>query len=512
MPQPQPERGSLSDGLQLFTDHCAGCHQVVAEGGYLTGAVAPPLEDATADPGRRGDPDRPVRDAALLAAAARRGTSTRSSATCSGRSTRTTAAAGRSAISARCRKGWSRGSSRRPRWSRSASCSGRGCAVSKAKALLISAVALLLAQRRRPALGRASASGSSSPSAPSRTTPSCVAIGSSSSPRRAALAFVVVYVLDRLPAQTQLLGLALGLASRFLAAGAGRDREAAGRDRGARGGLPGARAPGRAGADRAGRRGERPHPPPAAARRARRRRRLARPRPARPRGLARPGDPHGALLRDALAARHAPGRRARPAPARRRDRGETFYTAFPEGADKEQLSSSLVVVRLRRGQLDLPSDSAGFDADGIVAYSKICTHAGCAISLYRAPLFEPTDPKPALVCPCHYSTFDPSTGGTVTFGPAGRKLPNAAAEVDPKGHLRARGNFDGPVGPSWWGVRLKEADDVIRAARPVRSTSARAPRRSCARRCATCFPTTGRSCSARSRSTRSWCSSARGST
>ena len=47
IPEPHPDRGSLSQGLKLFTDHCAGCHQVVAEGGYVTGAVAPPLEDAT---------------------------------------------------------------------------------------------------------------------------------------------------------------------------------------------------------------------------------------------------------------------------------------------------------------------------------------------------------------------------------------------------------------------------------------------------------------------------------
>jgi ubiquinol-cytochrome c reductase cytochrome c subunit len=47
IPQPHPERGSLSDGMRLFTDHCAGCHQVVAEGGFVTGAVPPPLEDAS---------------------------------------------------------------------------------------------------------------------------------------------------------------------------------------------------------------------------------------------------------------------------------------------------------------------------------------------------------------------------------------------------------------------------------------------------------------------------------
>ena len=48
IPTPHPERGNVSQGLHLFTDHCAGCHQVVAEGGYVTGAVPPPLEAATA--------------------------------------------------------------------------------------------------------------------------------------------------------------------------------------------------------------------------------------------------------------------------------------------------------------------------------------------------------------------------------------------------------------------------------------------------------------------------------
>jgi ubiquinol-cytochrome c reductase cytochrome c subunit len=47
VPRPHPERGSLSEGMHLFTDRCAGCHQVVAEGGYVTGALPPPLERAT---------------------------------------------------------------------------------------------------------------------------------------------------------------------------------------------------------------------------------------------------------------------------------------------------------------------------------------------------------------------------------------------------------------------------------------------------------------------------------
>lgn len=134
---------------------------------------------------------------------------------------------------------------------------------------------------------------------------------------------------------------------------------------------------------------------------------------------------------------------------------DTFYTAFPEGADREQLASPLVVVRLPPRDLDLPRENAGFAVAGIVAFSKICTHAGCAISLYRTPLFPEAEPKPALVCPCHYSTFDPATGGTVIFGPAGRKLPMLPLRIDARGYLRAAGNFDGPVGPSWWGVRAR---------------------------------------------------------
>jgi ubiquinol-cytochrome c reductase cytochrome c subunit len=47
VPKPHPARGSLSQGLHLFTEHCAGCHQVVAQGGYVTGALPPPLNQGT---------------------------------------------------------------------------------------------------------------------------------------------------------------------------------------------------------------------------------------------------------------------------------------------------------------------------------------------------------------------------------------------------------------------------------------------------------------------------------
>ena len=135
----------------------------------------------------------------------------------------------------------------------------------------------------------------------------------------------------------------------------------------------------------------------------------------------------------------------------------SFYTAFPEGADKEQLASSIVVVRLHEGGLQLPPQRRTWAPQGIVAYSKICTHAGCAIALYRKPTFPVVEPHAALVCPCHYSTFDPARAGAVIYGPAGRPLPQLPLLIDGSGNLRAAGNFSGPVGPSWWGVRDSKA-------------------------------------------------------
>jgi ubiquinol-cytochrome c reductase iron-sulfur subunit len=135
----------------------------------------------------------------------------------------------------------------------------------------------------------------------------------------------------------------------------------------------------------------------------------------------------------------------------------TFYTAYPEGASREEIGSPLVVIRLDPSLLHLPAGRNGWAPEGILAYSKICTHAGCAINLYRSPLFPEVEPKPAFVCPCHYSTFNPADGGSVIFGPAGRPLPQLPLMVDGSGYLRAAGTFSGAVGPAWWGVRLHGA-------------------------------------------------------
>lgn len=137
----------------------------------------------------------------------------------------------------------------------------------------------------------------------------------------------------------------------------------------------------------------------------------------------------------------------------------TFYTAFPEGADPELLGSSLVVIRVDPTKLKLPSERANWAPHGVLAFSKICTHAGCAVALYRKPTFPVVEPAAALVCPCHYSTFDPFTGGTVTYGPAGRPLPQLPLTIDSTGYLRAAGNFSARVGPSWFNVRERPQND-----------------------------------------------------
>jgi quinol---cytochrome c reductase iron-sulfur subunit len=131
----------------------------------------------------------------------------------------------------------------------------------------------------------------------------------------------------------------------------------------------------------------------------------------------------------------------------------SFVNAFPQGADPRQLASPVVVVRVNPAGLELPADRAGWAPEGFLAFSKICTHAGCAINLFRTPQYPRKEPGPALVCPCHYSTFDVLKGGERIFGPAGRPLPQLPLQIDAERRLVAGGPFSGEVGPAWSGVR-----------------------------------------------------------
>jgi ubiquinol-cytochrome c reductase iron-sulfur subunit len=144
--------------------------------------------------------------------------------------------------------------------------------------------------------------------------------------------------------------------------------------------------------------------------------------------------------------------RGAPIPADLLEQG-AFTTAFPEGADKRELASPVVVLRLPEGEDDLDPEQRAIAPLGILAFSRICTHAGCAIALYRTPLFPPEAPSPALVCPCHYSTFDVRKGGKVIFGPAGRALPQLPLRIGDDGILTAAGPLSGKPGPSYLTVR-----------------------------------------------------------
>ena len=81
--------------------------------------------------------------------------------------------------------------------------------------------------------------------------------------------------------------------------------------------------------------------------------------------------------------------------------------------------------------------------DGIICYSKICTHVGCPISLYERTTHH-------LLCPCHQSTFDLADSAKVIFGPGRPSPPPAAAGGRRRGLPVAQSDFTEPVGPSYW--------------------------------------------------------------
>ena len=123
---------------------------------------------------------------------------------------------------------------------------------------------------------------------------------------------------------------------------------------------------------------------------------------------------------------------------------ESVTTVFPDGSVGEGDSAALL-VRVDPARLELPSGRAGWAPEGCLAYSKICTHAGCPVGLYRAEAHE-------LLCPCHHSPFDFLTGPEPLFGPAARALPQLPLRLDDDGYLVAGGDFSEPVGPSFWNM------------------------------------------------------------
>lgn len=128
--------------------------------------------------------------------------------------------------------------------------------------------------------------------------------------------------------------------------------------------------------------------------------------------------------------------------------GSAFHV-IPENLESaehklnEKAKAVVLLMRLDPKEMNISPGRENWHVDGIVAYSKICTHVGCPVALYEQHTHH-------LLCPCHQSTFDLTQECKVIFGPAGHALPQLPIEVDSEGYLVAQSDFHEPVGPSYW--------------------------------------------------------------
>jgi len=119
--------------------------------------------------------------------------------------------------------------------------------------------------------------------------------------------------------------------------------------------------------------------------------------------------------------------------------------ANPEDRHLDDIAKdALLLIRLRPSEFNLEPDRLAMTHEGIIAFSKICSHMGCAVALYEQTTKH-------LLCPCHQSPFDVTRAAKVIFGPAARPLPQLDITVDNEGYLIARNPFSEAVGPSFWG-------------------------------------------------------------
>jgi ubiquinol-cytochrome c reductase iron-sulfur subunit len=130
----------------------------------------------------------------------------------------------------------------------------------------------------------------------------------------------------------------------------------------------------------------------------------------------------------------------------------TVYPGIPGGATNKYADSPTLLIRLRADDAAATRANADADKNGrnkgsmwgdYVAYSKICTHAGCPASLYEQQTNR-------LLCPCHQSQFDIVDNAQPIFGPATRRLPMLPLSVDDEGFFVATSDFKDTVGPDFW--------------------------------------------------------------
>ena len=140
--------------------------------------------------------------------------------------------------------------------------------------------------------------------------------------------------------------------------------------------------------------------------------------------------------------------------------GSVFHV-IPDGLSKlddhheyiaEKAKAVVLLVRMDPAAMKPQAGREDWTFDGIIAFSKICTHVGCPVALYEQQTHH-------LLCPCHQSTFDVADGAKVVFGPATRPLPQLPIALDDEGYIVAQADFDEPIGASYW-ERLRQDNDV----------------------------------------------------
>ncbi len=117
-------------------------------------------------------------------------------------------------------------------------------------------------------------------------------------------------------------------------------------------------------------------------------------------------------------------------------------TVFPEH-DVGSAVSQTVLLRAASAPIVTKPGRETWSPAGYLAFSKVCTHAGCPVGLYEEQFQQ-------LLCPCHQSLFNILEGAQPVFGPAPRPLPQLPLALDAKGFLLAQHDYDEPIGPGFW--------------------------------------------------------------
>lgn len=117
-------------------------------------------------------------------------------------------------------------------------------------------------------------------------------------------------------------------------------------------------------------------------------------------------------------------------------------TIFPQGFVTSPDAQAVLLRVPPRLNRPLPGREH-WAPDGLLCYSRVCSHAGCPVTMYNAAKHE-------LQCPCHQSTFNVLKGAEPVFGPAGGPLVQLPLAIEPDGTVRSTGDFSGPPGPVFW--------------------------------------------------------------